>query len=515
MWLTPSRTLKVSLFATGLSGIVAEYILATMATYFLGDSVFQWTIILSLMLFSMGLGSRISRMFKTQLLEKYIFIELLLSAITSFSALFIYMLMPYTTSLDVIIYGLATIVGFLIGMEIPLVTRINSEYEELSVNIANMMENDYYGSLLGGLFFAFIGIRFLGLTYTPFVVGGVNLIVALVVMWRFRNLLPARSKQRYTISGIAGITLFTGGVIFAKPIVQFGDQSRYNEKVVFTQETSYQRITVTQWEDHYWLYLNQGKQLSSFDEWLYHEPLVHPVMGLTKGPTDVLVMGAGDGCALRELLKYDRIRSITLVDLDSMMTKVGKEHPIFRRINKDAFYSDKVTVVNDDAFHYLDTAQRFFDVIIADFPDPKTVELNRLYTTEFYKICYHKIRPNGAFITQATSPYYTTKVFRCIEKTLENAGFNTLPIHNHVYTFGEWAWIAGSKKLSRNQMKNRLQQLDYENLDVRWLTPEASNLMTSFGQDLIKVDTAQMDVNSIHHPVIYRYYKEGSWSFFF
>ena len=515
MRLTPSSVLKISLFATGLSGIVAEYVLATMASYFLGDSVFQWTMIISLMLFAMGLGSRLSRLVKTRLLEAYITVELILSLVATFSGLFIYLIMPHTGAIDVMIYGVAILVGLLIGMEIPLVTRMNSEYEALRLNISSVMEKDYYGSLLGGLFFAFIGIRFLGLTWTPFIVGGVNLAVALLVLYHFRAMITGSSRQRYVIGSIAVVSLFGAGLVFAKPIVEYGNQSQYNEQVVFTTQTPYQQITITQWKDHHWLYLNQGKQLSTFDEWMYHEPLVHPVVGLTEGPIDVLVMGAGDGCAIRELLKYDRVKSITLVDLDSVMTSIGAEHPIFRRLNQDAFHSHKVEVVNTDAFHYLDTTHRHFDVMIADFPDPRTVELNKLYSFEFYQLCKQQLRPHGAFITQASSPYYTTKAFRCIEKTMTAAGLNTLPIHNHVYTFGEWGWIIGSPHASSENIKARLRQLDFSGIEGRWLTPDAMDLITSFGQDLMEIDTATIDVNTMHRPVIYRYYEEGNWSFEF
>ena len=511
-----SLLLKISIFATGLSGIVAEYILATSASYFLGDSVFQWTIILSLMLFSMGLGSRFSKRIEKRLIESYILLELLLSVITSFSVIILYSLMPVISSLDIVIYGLSMVVGFLIGMEIPLVTRINGEYEELKTNISGMMENDYYGSLVGGLFFAFIGIKYLGLTYTPFIVGGINLIVAIILLFSFSHLIPKPSSKKLKLMGGGIIVLFIAGFIFSKPIVQYGNQSRFNEKVVFTEQTPYQQITITQWKDHHQLYLNQGKQLSTFDEWLYHEPLVHPVMSLTKGPVDVLLMGAGDGCAIRELLKYDRVKSITLVDLDSVMTNIGKEHPIFRKLNKDAFYSEKVTVINTDAFNFLENENNFYDVIIADFPDPRTIELNKLYSYEFYKLCSYRLRPNGAFITQSTSPFYTTHTFRCIEKTLNKVGFNTLPIHNHVYTFGEWSWIIGSKNLSSNQIKQNIQHADLSKIEnLKWMTNESLLLLTSFGNDLIEVDTNKLEFNTILNPVAYKYYEKGDWSFEF
>ncbi|WP_233195897.1 hypothetical protein [Aquimarina sp. MAR_2010_214] len=157
-----SRILKLALFATGLSGIVAEYILSTLATYFLGDSVFQWTMILSIMLFSMGVGSRLSTFFTTKILEKFLIAELLLSLLTSTAALTTYFLMGMTENIGVVIYSFSIAIGLLIGVEIPLVTRINEENEELRTNIAGVMENDYYGSLIGGLFFVFVGLPFLG-----------------------------------------------------------------------------------------------------------------------------------------------------------------------------------------------------------------------------------------------------------------------------------------------------------------------------------------------------------------
>ena len=154
-----SNILKIALFATGLSGIVAEYILSTLATYFLGDSVFQWTMIVSVMMFSMGVGSRLSRYLHTNLLNRFIQIEFLLSFLVAFSSIFTYTVAAFTVYTGFIIYFLSIFIGILIGMEIPLVIRLNSEFETLRINVASIIEKDYYGSLAGGIFFAFIGIK--------------------------------------------------------------------------------------------------------------------------------------------------------------------------------------------------------------------------------------------------------------------------------------------------------------------------------------------------------------------
>lgn len=510
-----SLVLMAALFATGLSGIVAEYVLATLATYFLGDSVFQWTIVLSLMLFSMGLGSRFSQRFEKNLLEYFIITELVLSVLISLCALITYLIMPYTNSLWLVMYLMAVVIGLLIGMEIPLVTRINNDYKSLRVNISGVMEKDYYGSLFGGLFFAFIGIKYLGLTYTPFIVGAVNFVVALLLFYSLRSIISVEYRRKIELYFMLTALIIVVGLFFAEPIVLHGEQSRYREKVVFTKQTPYQKITVTQWQGDYWLYLNTGKQLSTFDEWMYHEPLVHPAMKLAGSHKKILIMGAGDGCAVREVLKYDDVDSIILVDLDPEMTEVGKNHPIFKQLNKSAYFSPKLRVVNADAFTYLEQYKDFYDVIIADFPDPKSIEVNRLYTRAFYQLCRKKLRPNGVFITQAASPYYTTKAFKTIQKTVAAAGFNVVPIHNHIYTFGEWGWVIGMKEPSSLAIKKKLQSLTFKDVNVRWINNESMLMMTSFGGDLVPVDTAALEVNTIHNPVLYRYYANGNWSYYF
>lgn len=505
-----SKILMASLFATGLSGIVAEYILATLATYFLGNSTIQWTMILSCMLFSMGLGSRFSKYVNKYVLETFIALEIILSILTSFCALITYASMGQTHYIGVIIYTLAILIGFMIGMEIPLVTRINGRYENLKANIASVMEKDYYGSLLGGVFFAYYAHENLGLTYTPFVLGTINLLVAIVLFLVLKSNVESKFKA---LLGISFIVVSLGsvlGVMNAEDVVLYGEQERYYpDKVIFSKQTKYQKITITQHKEHHFLYLNSGKQLSTLDEYLYHEPLVHPVMQLSQNPKHVLIVGAGDGCAIREVLKYENVDSIFLVDLDPEMTLVGASHEVFAELNDSAYFDSKLTVINSDAFIWMENTNRYFDVIIADFPDPKNLELSRLYSLQFYKFCYQRLRPNGVMVTQASSPYYMNNAFRCIDKTVSEAGFNTLPIHNHVYTFGEWGWVIGTKSIAKDRIKSLLWSKDLEGLDLKWLTPEGVQMMSSFGKDIVVDPIDSLEVNTVHNPVLYQYYQRG------
>ncbi|MBX2840258.1 MAG: polyamine aminopropyltransferase [Flammeovirgaceae bacterium] len=523
--LSKSNILKLALFATGLSGIVAEYILSTLATYFLGNSVLQWTMILSIMLFSMGLGSRISKYFETHLLEKFILIEFILSLLVSFCSVLAYAvsiyasfnedLSYYTFELDgVAIYFMSILIGLLIGMEIPLVTRLNEDYETLRVNISNVMEKDYYGSLLGGVFFAFIGLPYLGLTYTPFILGIVNFIVAVGLYFRLQNLVDKKYNFSIKLGTICVFLVIATGAVFAKNVVEYGEQKRYKDKVIFQDQSPFQKIVVTQWKEFYWLYLNGNPQLSTFDEWLYHEPLVHPVMKLSQNPKNILVLGGGDGCAVREILKYESVESVTLIDLDAKVTQLCSTHPIFTELNKNSLSHDKVTVRNEDAFTFLQQGTDFFDVMIIDFPDPKTIELSRLFSKEFYRMCHQHLRPNGIMIVQSGSPYYATKAFNCIEKTIDEAGFSVIPIHNQVLTLGEWGWVIGAKSIKQENLKPMLHSLDFQDIKTRWINNEAMQLITSFGKNLIQIDSSQIESNTIHNPVLPEYYRNGNWDLY-
>ncbi len=509
-----SFALKLALFATGLSGIVAEYILSTLATYFLGDSVFQWTMIVSIMLFAMGLGSRLSKYLKSNLLQKFIIIEFTLSILTSFSSLLAYTAAAYTVYTGMIIYTMSILIGILIGMEIPLVIRINREFENLRINVASVMEKDYYGSLLGGLFFAFVGLPYLGLTYTPFVLGAINFIVALGLFFLVRSHLKKKLRLGLTGFALATAMLLTIGVTFATPVILYGEQQRYKDKIVYEKQSRYQRIVITQWQNNFWLYINGNQQLSSLDEAMYHEPLVHPAMSLSKNPQHILVLGGGDGCAVREILKYPQVAHITLVDLDPAMTDLGLHHPILVNMNEGALRNPKVSIINKDGYNYLEQTEAYYDMILVDLPDPKTVELGRLYSYEFYKLCNRHLRPNGILITQAGSPYYATRAFLCIDKTMRKAGFNTQQLHNQVLTLGEWGWILGAKGTAGLDIKSTLQNMRFENVKTAWLNHEAMSLITSFGKNIYAFTADTVEVNTIHNPVLYQYYLKGNWDLY-
>jgi len=510
-----SIALKASLFATGCAGIVAEFVLSTLATYLIGNAIFQWTIVMSLMLFAMGLGSRLSRFFKNHLLDVFILVEFLLSVLCAVAAELAYGLAAFTHYTGLIIYSQAFIIGCLIGLEIPLVTRLNDEYEDLRVNISGVMEKDYFGALFGGLVFAFLALPYLGMTYTPIILGAINFLVASFLLWKFLFLV---NKKKLLVAGFVLSGLFLSVLaLFAEPIIRYGEQKKYRDKVIYSKQTMHQKIVMTRWKDYYWLYINGQEQFSTFDEEKYHEPLVHPAMTIAHGRDRVLILGGGDGLALREVLKHEGVTSVTLVDMDPVMTGIASTHPLLVEINRGSMKNGKVEIVNQDASEFLKNDSNLYSIVIIDLPDPDSIDLMHVYSENFYRLLKHHLRKGGIMVTQAGSPYFSRKAFLCILKTIKTSGFTTLAYHNQIPTMGEWGWVLGAKDsdIDEDRLRELAMQLRFDAIDTRFLNRDAMISMVHFGKGIL--DTGQIDqiqVNTELNPVLYRYYHSGTWEMY-
>ena len=507
-----SPVLKACIFATGLAGIVAEYVMATLASYMLGDAVLQWSLTVSLMLFAMGVGSRLSRFIQGSVIDAFVAVELLLSVACAVSASLAYFLFAWTTNLTPIIYGTTFVIGLLIGVEIPLATRLNEVFDELRVNISSVLEHDYYGALLGGVLFAFVALPFLGLAYTPIALGSINLAVAgLLFFWHRRVFMWRRALG---LSFVAVSVFLIGLVWLVEPIVLFGEQRQYRDQVIHQEQTRYQRIVMTRSREHHWLYLDGHLQFSSYDEDRYHEPLVHPAMLASSARRHVLILGGGDGLALREVLRHQEVMDVTLVDIDPAMIALGSSHEVLVDLNKGAFRDPRVMVDTRDAYSYLRGADgRFWDVIVVDLPDPRTIDLARLYGLEFYRLVRRHLSPGGVVVTQATSPFFTRRAFLSVEATMTAADFITVRYHNHVPTMGEWGWVLGMRgregevAVSGDRLRDRLTRLNFESLETRFLNSDAMLSMLHFGKGF----EGAVEVSDQTNFAVFYYYREGDW----
>ena len=505
-----NKILKISIFATGCAGIVAEFVLSTLASYLIGNPILQWTIVMSLMLFAMGIGSRISKYFRHNLLDTFIILEFALSVLCCISVSLCYWISTFSHNTSLIIYMDSMLIGLLIGAEIPIVTRINESYEDLRTNISSVMENDYYGALTGGLLFAFFALPYLGLTYTPISLAIINFSVASVLFWKFKHLV--RNKQSIQIS-FWSITAFLLLAIFTiKPIMTFNEQKKYKDLIIYEEQTAYQKIVITQWKRDYWLFINGKEQFSTFDEDKYHEPLIHPAMYLANKKKSILILGGGEGLAAREVLKYDEVEKITVVDLDPVMTNLAKHNPIITNINKNSMANIKVDCINKDAFIFVEESKKTYDMIIVDLPDPSSINLSRLYSKEFYKLCRHCLNRYGVIVTQGTSPVYSGKSFACIIKSMESAGFAVLPYHNQIPSLGEWGWCLGMKDnvTTFQELKRKIAQIDLSKIPTKFLNRDAVISMINFGKGVIDIKE-DVKVNTVLDPVLVEYYRKGSW----
>ena len=505
--------LKACIFATGLAGIVAEYVMATLASYLLGNAVIQWTLVISLMLFAMGVGSRLSRHFTRNLLDSFIAVELVLSILCAASALLTYFLAAYLDPVGPAIYLIAFAIGLLIGLEIPLATRLNQVFEELRVNISSVMEKDYFGALLGGLIFAFVALPHLGLTYTPIALGGINFLVACILFFLYRGELRRPRLLTAACAAVPATLLLLAA--FAQPVTLFSEQRHYRDKIVHQEQSRYQKIVVTRWKDHHWLYLDSAQQFSSYDEERYHEPLVHPALLLSARRSNLLFLGAGDGLAVREALKHPEVESITLVDLDPAVVRLARTHPALAPLNRGALADPRVEIIYDDAYSFLRRTDRIFDAIIVDLPDPRSLGLARLYSREFYGVARRHLTPGGVIATQATSPFFSLKSFLCILKTVRSAGFAAVPLHNHIPTMGEWGFVVGLnvEGASPQAVRRRLAQLDFNGIETRFLSQDAMISMLHFGKGTLD-RLHEVKVSTELDPVVYGYYQDGEWDFY-
>ncbi|GAB6144118.1 polyamine aminopropyltransferase [Desulfocicer niacini] len=508
-----SRTLQIALFATGCSGIVAEFVLSTLATYLMGNATFQWTMIMSIMLFAMGVGSAYSRHFKHRLLDIFVLVEFILSSLCSVSAILCFGLSPHLESREIIIYPLAFGIGFLIGLEIPLVTRLNSKYQALRTNISKVLEMDYFGSLIGGILFAFVFLPVLGFIYTPVLLGTINFLVASWLLWRFIELTTYRKTL---VTAFVIVLIIMGSALwFANDIVQFSEQKKYKDTIIYEVQTKFQKIVMTRWKKDYWLFINGQEQFSTYDEEKYHEPIVHPAMAITPNHDNILILGGGDGLAAREVLKYPDVGSLTLVDLDPVMTDLAARHPVLSKINHNSLSNEKVTILNMDGTSFLEKTQRLFNVIIIDLPDPDSMDLMHLYSNDFYRTVKAHLTRGGVMITQASSPFFARKAFLCIDKTIQSAGFTTLPMHNAIPTLGQWGWILAVDKelISADSLKKMAGQLTFGSIDTRFINQEAMISMVHFGKGVFDIKE-DIRINTSQQPVLYRYYHQGTWGIY-
>lgn len=440
-----SVILLLSVFVVGFCTIIYELLIGSVSSYFLGDSIKQFSLVIGLTMTAMGLGTLISRLVKSNLIYWFILIEILLAVVGGLSVPALYFSYMCEPVYYPVMFVLIMLIGGLIGLEIPLLTRIMETYYDLRNNISNVLSLDYLGAFVATLAFPFLLLPLMGIFESSIFAGFLNLVVGIMNFYWFKDKITFKRRAKLKVSAVLILLLLIGFFICSKSLMKYWENNIFDDKVIFSKQTKYQKLVMTRNKEDIRLFIDGNVQFSSVDEHRYHELLTHVPMSLAKHRENILVLGGGDGLAARELLKYKEVKNITVVDLDRDMTDLAKTNRIIKEQNQGSFLNPRVKIINSDAFKYIENSDKIFDIIIIDLPDPNNSSLARLYSREFYKLVKKKLAKQGLVVSQSTSPYFSPEAYWCVNETFKAAGYKyTYPYHVYVPSFGDWGFIMAS-----------------------------------------------------------------------
>lgn len=490
--------LLLSIVIVALCGIVYELIIGTVSSYLLGNSVYQFSITIGFFMFAMGAGSYVSRYISGNLVQAFVWVEIVLAMIGGLCSISLFMLFPYAPWLYATgMFLFISTIGFLVGLEIPLLTRVLSERSTVRESLADVLSLDYIGALIGSVIFPLFLLPSLGLISSSFAVGLTNSLVALFCVLVLRDYLD---KPRQMIAAVAGlIVALIGLTLAAGRITAFAQDHLYFDQIVWRKQSQYQSLVVTNtWRTgDLRLFIDGHLQFAEVDEYRYHEALVHPVLSWGNGPVrNVLILGGGDGLAVREVLRYPGVEHIDLVDLDPEMTKLGGDFAPLVRLNGNSMATDKLSVYNLDAFNFVKDTQNVYDKIIIDFPDPHNEPLSKLYSVEFYAMLRGILSDNGALVTQSSSPFFSPHTYWTISKTMGEVFPQVVNYSVTIPSFGVWGFNIAS--VDKNAQLGDLPQA------LKFMSEDVFSAGRVFPKDLMP--KRDLHVNSLFNPIIYDEY---------
>ncbi|MEU3609438.1 polyamine aminopropyltransferase [Streptomyces sp. NPDC035033] len=440
-------------FVCAACGLVYELELVALASYLVGDSVTQASVVLSVMVFAMGLGSLLAKRLRCRAAVGFGLVEGALALIGGTSALVLYACFAWLGESRGVLVAFSLSIGVLIGAEIPLLMSLIQRVPERSVStgrpgragrpapagdpddaagtVADLFAADYVGALVGGLAFPFLLLPWLGQLTGALVTGAVNAVAgAALVLWFFRRDLTARGRALVVGVNLAVLGVLATATVLVDDFEEAARRAVYGERVRVAVHTDLQEVVVTGGrEGPPDLYLDGRLRVAGDDEHRYHEALVHPAMN---GPhARVLVVGGGDGLAAREVLRYAGVRAVTVVEIDPGVVRLARTDPALAALNGQAFRDPRVRVVHADAFNWLRSSagrvQERYDVVISDLPDPGITPSTKLYAQEFYGLAARVLADGGRLVVHAGPALDRPRAYWTADATLRAAGYATRP----------------------------------------------------------------------------------------
>lgn len=444
----PATRRRLLLFIAALiagAGVAYELSLMLLGTVTLGSTEQANAIVLGTAMFGMGVGATTGGRWADRPVVAFVRTEVILAILGAAAAPALYWTWARLDAFWGPLLGISFAIGVCIGAEMPLLAALNDRIEKQSAStvVADYTAADYFGALIGAVGFAFLVRPIFGLVNGALVVAVLNLMAAATVPFIVGDRAGWRSPPVHWL-GVGAVGVLALAVV-APSIVDDGRQALFRDPIVETAESGVQQLVVTS-RTHPGgrvdtrLFLDNDLQLSSVDEHRYHESLVHPAV---TGGGDVLILGGGDCLAAREVLRHEHVASITMVELDPMVVELMVTVPELEVIHEGACDDPRLSIVNEDAFVWVSERRSealSFETIIVDFPDPDTPALGRLYSLELYGLIAELISDNGQLVVQCGSPFFAPEAYWTCAETLEAAGWQTLPYHVDVPSFGDWGF---------------------------------------------------------------------------
>ncbi|HET7329063.1 MAG TPA: polyamine aminopropyltransferase [Nocardioidaceae bacterium] len=496
-----------AVFVCAACGLVYELALVALGSYLLGSSITQASLVISVTLCAMGAGAVVAKPLVRRPAAAFVSVELSLAVVGGFSVPALYASFAWLAVYTPAMLVCATAIGLLIGAEIPLLMELMQRLraQRASSAVADITAVDYAGALVGGLAFPFLLLPVFGLLEGTLVVAALNVLAA----WAVGGAIARRSGSGRglavtSIACLAVVVLLVGMATLATRFEATARQALFRDPIVHAERSKYQEIVLTQGalfgaqSVDFRMFLDGDLQFSSVDEYRYHEALVHPAM---RGPHDrVLILGGGDGLALREVLRYADVQQVTLVDLDPAVVELARENSRLRRLNDRAFADPRVDYVAADAFAWARRQGGAYDVIIADFPDPDSTATAKLYSRELYAVLERLLADRGRLVVQAGSPFFAPDSFWCVDATVAAAGLQTVPYHVDVPSFGDWGFVLAAAS------EPVLRLPEDAPPGLRFLTDAVLEAAATFPPDR---DDRPVEVSTLLKPVIVEYQRSG------
>ena len=531
-------------------GMIYEYLLSHYSARILGSVETVIYAIIGIMIVSMGLGAFAAKKVKDAF-QGFAILELIVAFIGCSATLFIASIIGFTQTLPHLVadtyqipvdvlpqggflakiswislqlpYIFAFLLGFLIGMEIPLIARIREAVygRHLANNAGTIYGADYIGAGVGAAIWVLFMLR-IEISQAAALTASLNLIAGFIFLVRFKKQLKHLKLlvAGHALLALLVVLVFQYGGTWQKQM----QNMLYLDKVVYQTQTPYQNLVFTERqlgggvEPIYNFYINGRLQFSSLDEQIYHEFLVQPAMQTSNQHNNILIIGGGDGLALREVLKWEP-KAVTLIDLDPKLVALFQYPEKYlpsqlskkvQSLTQNSFNDPRVTAIHEDAFLAIDKLlqnKQIFDTIIVDLPDPSHPDLNKMYSVNFYYRLGNLLNADGVMVVQSTSPFHAKNAFISIAKTVKKANFKQVEqYHQNVPSFGEWGWTIATKQGS--PVSERLQNEEKVGVDVSWANIPLLQSAFIFNKGFYD-NKDQVKVNYLGSNQLYQYHQKA------